>query len=111
MSNALVTGTSTGIGDATALRSARDGHHVVASMRDPDQSDLAARAAAESPSLDTIALDVVGPDVEDRVAEVVARLGRIDVLVNNAGIGGGGTELAPQNDGVRLSRARAERRR
>jgi NAD(P)-dependent dehydrogenase (short-subunit alcohol dehydrogenase family) len=90
MSNALVTGTSTGIGYATALRLARDGHHVVASMRDPDGSDLAARAAAESLSLETIALDVVGPDVEDRVAEVVARLGRIDVLVNNAGIGDGG---------------------
>lgn len=90
MSNALVTGTSTGIGYATALRLARDGHYVVASMRNPDGSDLAARAAAERLSLETIALDVVGPDVEDRVADVVARLGGIDVLVNNAGIGDGG---------------------
>ncbi len=89
MSTALVTGASTGIGYATALRLARDGHHVVASMRDPGGSDLPEKAVAEGLSLETMVFDVVGPDVEDRIAEVVARLGGIDVLVNNAGIAAG----------------------
>jgi NAD(P)-dependent dehydrogenase (short-subunit alcohol dehydrogenase family) len=84
MSTALVTGTSTGIGFATALRLARDGHDVVATMRDPE--------AGAAPLLDAAAdagsrLRVAALDVEDdaSVAAAFAEAGAVDVLVNNAG--------------------------
>jgi NAD(P)-dependent dehydrogenase (short-subunit alcohol dehydrogenase family) len=86
----LVTGASTGIGEATALHFARLGHTVYASMRRPDASgDPLRRAAAEeSLDLEIIALDVDGAaSVTSAVDKVLARSGRIDVLVNNAGLG------------------------
>jgi len=86
----LVTGASTGIGEATALHFARLGHTVYASMRRPDASgDPLRRAAAEeSLDLEVIALDVDGAaSVTSAVDNVLERSGRIDVLVNNAGLG------------------------
>ena len=93
MSVALITGTSTGIGLATAVTLARAGHSVYAAMRNPDGGgeELRALAAAE-----TLPVAVVKIDVDDDasvsacMAQVLAEAGRIDVLVNNAGIGGGG---------------------
>jgi NAD(P)-dependent dehydrogenase (short-subunit alcohol dehydrogenase family) len=93
MSVALITGTSTGIGLATAVTLARAGHSVHAAMRDPDGGggELRELAAAE-----TLPLTIVRIDVDDDasvagcIAQVLAAAGRIDVLVNNAGIGGGG---------------------
>lgn len=86
MSIAFVTGTSTGIGQATALRLARDGHRVVATMRNPDAgAPLVEAREAEGLSLDVVALDVNDAEACERV---VADSGPIDVLVNNAGIGG-----------------------
>jgi NAD(P)-dependent dehydrogenase (short-subunit alcohol dehydrogenase family) len=83
----LVTGSSTGIGYATALRLARDGHRVIATMRTPSSSDLAAVAATEGLSLEVRALDVTD---DASVADVFGDVGHIDVLVNNAGISIGG---------------------
>jgi NAD(P)-dependent dehydrogenase (short-subunit alcohol dehydrogenase family) len=92
MTTTLVTGSSTGIGYATALRLARDGQHVVATMRDPTGSDLASAAAAENLPLEVRALDVTDSnDVDATIASVITERGGIDVLVNNAGITGGGT--------------------
>ena len=90
MSVALVTGTSTGIGQSTALRLARDGHHVVATMRNPDAAaPLLEARTAEGFRLDVMALDVTDTAAcEQVVASVQAEIGAIDVLVNNAGIGG-----------------------
>ena len=90
MTVTLVTGASTGIGEATALHFARLGHTVYASMRRPDASgDPLRRAAAEeSLDLEIIALDVDGAaSVTSAVDNVLERSGRIDVLVNNAGLG------------------------
>ena len=91
MTVALVTGTSTGIGLATALHLGRNGYRVYASMRNLEGSKEI-RTAAEKEGLDvrTVQLDVDdGQAVKERVAEVLKDAGRIDVLVNNAGIGGG----------------------
>lgn len=91
---AVVTGSSTGIGRATVLRLARDGHHVVATMRQPDGSDLTELAVSESLSIETAALDVVSDDSVDQLfSDVFERHGRVDVLVANAGIGGSGGPL------------------
>jgi NAD(P)-dependent dehydrogenase (short-subunit alcohol dehydrogenase family) len=91
MTVTVITGCSTGIGYSTALRLARDGHHVVATMRTPDASDLAAVAKEQGLDVDVRPLDVTdGPAVDDLFGDLLASLGSVDVLVNNAGVGGGG---------------------
>ncbi len=78
----LVTGCSTGIGRALALELHSRGHRTVATARNPDVlSDLASRG------VQTLRLDVndVG-SIHAAVERVLATHGRIDVLVNNAGI-------------------------
>jgi NAD(P)-dependent dehydrogenase (short-subunit alcohol dehydrogenase family) len=90
MSVVLITGCSTGIGFETALAFARRGDTTVASMRDLRKAEvLSARAKAEGLALDLIELDVCDDrSVARAVANVVSRHGAVDVLVNNAGIGG-----------------------
>jgi NAD(P)-dependent dehydrogenase (short-subunit alcohol dehydrogenase family) len=90
MTVTLVTGTSTGIGKATALHLSRLGHTVYASMRAPEASDDGLRRVAEGERLD---LELIALDVDDSasvasaVGDVLERSGQIDVLVNNAGLG------------------------
>ncbi len=88
MATVLITGTSTGIGFATALAFGRAGHRVAATMRTPERAPaLAATAAAEQLSITVLPMDVDTDDsVRDGVARVERDLGPIDVLVNNAGI-------------------------
>lgn len=91
----LITGTSSGIGLATAVAAAQAGWLTVATMRDPGKADALRKAAAEAGVTDRIQikrLDVVDPDsVADCLAEVIAEHGRLDALVNNAGAGHVGT--------------------
>ncbi|MFD9126037.1 SDR family NAD(P)-dependent oxidoreductase [Kitasatospora sp. NPDC059571] len=84
----LITGTSSGIGLATAVAAARAGFTTVATMRDPDRAgpllDAAERAGV---SLDVRRLDVTDADSVTACTEAVARdHGRLDAVVNNAGI-------------------------
>jgi NAD(P)-dependent dehydrogenase (short-subunit alcohol dehydrogenase family) len=92
VSIALITGCSTGIGFATAVAMARAGYEVFAAMRNPDGSpELAQLAAAEKLPVNVVHLDVDSDEsVRSGVQRVLAARGRIDVLVNNAGIGGSG---------------------
>jgi NAD(P)-dependent dehydrogenase (short-subunit alcohol dehydrogenase family) len=78
----LVTGCSTGIGRALALEMARRGQRVFGSARRPETlNDI------RSETLDVLALDVNDPDsVSQAVSTVIERAGRIDMLINNAGI-------------------------
>lgn len=84
----LVTGASSGIGEAVAQRLAADGHHVVAGARREDRLDqLAARIKDAGGSIETRRLDVTDPaDVTAFVDAAVAAHGRVDVVVNNAGV-------------------------
>jgi NAD(P)-dependent dehydrogenase (short-subunit alcohol dehydrogenase family) len=92
VSIALITGCSTGIGFATALAIARAGHEVFAGMRNPAGApELAQLAAAEKLPIAVVRIDVDSDDsVRGAFDHVLEARGRIDVLVNNAGIGGGG---------------------
>jgi NAD(P)-dependent dehydrogenase (short-subunit alcohol dehydrogenase family) len=86
----LITGTSTGIGFETALQFARKGYRVHATMRNPERGAQALQDAAKAEGLELAIgqLDVDDPaSVERAVAGVLDQEGRIDVLVNNAGIG------------------------
>jgi NAD(P)-dependent dehydrogenase (short-subunit alcohol dehydrogenase family) len=81
----LITGASTGFGQATAQLFARSGWNVIATMRDP--STGAALAALGGNVLVT-RLDVQDlASIDAAIAAGIARFGRIDTLVNNAGFG------------------------
>ncbi|MDA2892456.1 SDR family oxidoreductase [Mycolicibacterium sp. BiH015] len=84
----LVTGASSGIGEAVAERLAADGHHVVAGARREDRLDqLAARITDAGGSIETRRLDVTDrADMAAFVDAAVAAHGRVDVVVNNAGV-------------------------
>jgi NAD(P)-dependent dehydrogenase (short-subunit alcohol dehydrogenase family) len=84
MKAALVTGAARGIGLAAATGLIEDGWQVA--LLDRDQEALAA-AAAGLPSALAIAADVSRPeDVQRSVEEVQSAFGRLDGLVNNAGV-------------------------
>ena len=80
MTSVLITGCSFGYGLATARKFLDEGWNVVATMRTPRQDVL-----PSSDRLKIVALDVTSPD---SIANAVQTAGPIDVLVNNAGIGG-----------------------
>jgi len=97
MQNAVVTGTSSGIGFATALRMARHGYRVFAGMRNLAKADpLRAAAAAEGLAVEVLELDVTSDDSVASAFATAGADGPVDVLVNNAGIGGASPlELTP----------------
>ncbi|GAA3205660.1 SDR family NAD(P)-dependent oxidoreductase [Nonomuraea roseoviolacea subsp. carminata] len=75
----MVTGASSGIGEATARRLAAEGYDVVAGARRRDRLE---RLAEELPAIRPVTLDVTS---QESVNELAAALERCDVLVNNAG--------------------------
>ena len=97
----LITGSSTGFGRDTAEALARSGYRVFASMRATEAKNrehaetLRNLASAEALNLEIVDLDVTRSDsVERAVASVLEKAGRIDVLVNNAGIASAGISEA-----------------
>jgi NAD(P)-dependent dehydrogenase (short-subunit alcohol dehydrogenase family) len=79
----LITGCSTGIGRALAVAFHQRGHRVIATARRPDRI-----AGLEQDRLMTLRLDVTDDaSMQSAVDAALARHGRIDVLVNNAGFG------------------------
>ncbi len=91
----LITGASTGFGRDTAETLARAGHKVFASMRDPAAKNRAHADALRGQNIDVVELDVTDSQSVDRaVAAVIAKAGRIDVLINNAGVAAAGVSEA-----------------
>ncbi|MBI1204778.1 MAG: glucose 1-dehydrogenase [Rhodopseudomonas sp.] len=86
----LITGALAGIGRATALAFARDGANVVVSGRRADAgADLVAELRALGANAEFIAVDVRHDDeVGGLIDKTVARFGRLDIAVNNAGTEG-----------------------
>jgi 3-oxoacyl-[acyl-carrier protein] reductase len=89
---AIVTGSSSGIGKAIALRFAEEGARVVVAAR---RHRLCRQVAAEirrrGGAATAIQTDVAEEAQAERlIAETIREYGRLDILVNNAGIGGGG---------------------
>ena len=77
---AIVTGASGGIGEATARALHAAGYRVFGTYRRPP--------ATRSPGVEYLACDVTSDEsVKAAVGEVLAKAGRIDLLVNNAGVG------------------------
>ena len=85
---AIVTGGLTGMGLATARRLRRDGIHVsIGARRGSDADAVRALIGADAGDMHVAVLDVRSPDsVEQFVAEVAARRGGVDILVNAAGL-------------------------
>src|ERR1700731_3487992 len=96
MTSVLITGTSKGIGFEAALAFGRAGHKVHATMRNPSQSPaLAEMAAREKLPITVSIMDVDSDQSVDRaIAAILKDDGPIDVLVNNAGTEGRGSEEA-----------------
>jgi NAD(P)-dependent dehydrogenase (short-subunit alcohol dehydrogenase family) len=96
----LITGCSSGIGLATARHFAGKGWKVFAGARTPEKA-AELRAAADELGMTVVQVDVTSDEsVQACVAGVLEQAGHIDVLVNNAGVGGGGpVELAPMQRG------------
>lgn len=96
---AVVTGANSGIGRATAIHLASQGHQVYGTVRSRDRAaKLAAMAAERGVEVRLVELDVADDaSVRRGFDEILERSGRVDVLVNNAGIGGNGVaeETAP----------------
>src|SRR3954447_10285755 len=77
---AIVTGASGGIGEATARALQAAGYRVFGTYRRPP--------ATRSPVIEYLACDVTNDEsVQSAVGQVLAKAGRIDLVVNNAGVG------------------------
>ena len=93
---AIVTGASSGIGKAAALRLAQEGAHVCVNSLDDEEHALEVVKTIRDNGGDSFEkqADISNEDdVKALVEAVIDRWGRIDILINNAGISGAGTSF------------------
>lgn len=82
----LITGCSSGLGTSLARSVLAHGHTLIASSRNPSKTPELVQEVA-SKGGHWIALDTTAPDLEDVVAQAERLHGKLDVVVNNAGMG------------------------
>lgn len=97
---AIVTGSSSGIGKAIALRFGEEGSRVViAARRQSVCEQVAAQIRTQGGEAVSIPTDVTEEEhAEKLIAETVRQFGQLDILINNAGIGGGGRIVQASTD-------------
>lgn len=96
----LITGASTGIGKAASLKFAAEGATVVlADVSDEDGQATLKEVQQHSPKSTFIHCDVAdSTNVQQLIRQAIEQFGRIDVAVNNAGIGGPSAHTAEYSD-------------
>lgn len=88
MKVAVITGGGSGIGLATAVKLSKMGMAVVGIGRDPAKLADLEQAIADKARVATLAIDVMADDAPCKIVEAaVSRWGKIDFLINNAGVG------------------------
>lgn len=91
MKHVLITGSSTGIGFATAIQLARANYQVYAGLRSPKKAEQLQTMIDSGLPIQMVELDVNDDaSVANAVEEIRHKGGSVDVLVNNAGVSGGG---------------------
>ncbi len=99
MKNILITGSNTGIGLATAIEYAKQGHTIIMACRDLVKAESAAEQvrAAGANSVHVFKLDLSDLSlVKGQVATILAAFPHIDVLINNAGVFNNSKQLTAQ---------------
>src|ERR1700754_481795 len=88
----LITGTSTGFGKLTTITLANDGHSIIAAMRGVNGKNAeAAKELGALPNVEVVEMDVtIDNSVKTAIDYALKKYGRIDVLINNAGVAGFG---------------------
>lgn len=88
----FITGTSTGFGKLTTITLANAGYTVIAGMRGTtSKNEAVAKELASLPNVEVVEIDVTDDDsVTNAFNKTLAKHGKIDVLVNNAGVSGFG---------------------
>ncbi|GAB3220499.1 SDR family oxidoreductase [Spirosoma arcticum] len=99
----FITGTSSGFGKLTTITLAKNGHTVLAGMRGTKgKNEAVARELVALANVDVVEIDVADDaSVSNAFEQALAKHGRIDVLVNNAGITGFGLVEAYSLDQIR----------
>lgn len=90
---ALVTGSSSGFGFLTAIELIKAGYYVIASMRNLHKADpllAEVKKLDKQDHVEIIQMDVTDSDAIQRMRRRIEEIGRIDLLVNNAGFALGG---------------------
>ncbi len=97
MATVLVTGSTDGIGRETARMLADGGHRVVLHARNAERAEVARTGFADD--VDVVTGELTSLDSTRRLAEQAAAVGPFDVIVHNAGIGGGAKDREVTEDG------------
>ncbi|MCD0489879.1 SDR family oxidoreductase [Pedobacter sp. MC2016-14] len=99
----FITGTSSGFGKLTTMTLSKAGHHVIAGMRDVSGKNAAvALELSQLENVEVVEIDITNDDsVKNAFENILAKYGRIDVLVNNAAMSGFGLLEAYTIDQIR----------
>lgn len=99
----FITGTSTGFGKLMTITLSQEGHTVIAGMRGTkDKNEAVAKELSALPNVDVVDIDVTNDaSVKEAFENTLAKHGKIDVLVNNAGLAGFGLVEAYSIDQIK----------
>ncbi|WP_330443350.1 SDR family oxidoreductase [Flavobacterium sp. C4GT6] len=99
----FITGTSSGFGKLTTITLSKAGHTVIAGMRGiSDKNKETAKELSALPNVDVVEIDVTNDtSVSNAFQQSLSKYGKIDVLVNNAGVTGFGLLEATSIDQIR----------